>query len=74
MVTDSRRDEPVSPCVSICRLDPDTQICTGCLRTLDEIAAWGRLDRQGRHRVLAAVERRRTAAAARQPARGCDSP
>jgi uncharacterized protein len=37
--------EPVpSPCNSVCRIDPRTQWCEGCFRTLDEIAAWGRLD------------------------------
>ncbi|MCW7537233.1 DUF1289 domain-containing protein [Aquabacterium sp. A7-Y] len=29
-----------SPCVSVCRMDPRTGWCEGCLRTLDEIAAW----------------------------------
>nr|NDG60814.1 DUF1289 domain-containing protein [Betaproteobacteria bacterium] len=32
-----------SPCVSVCRMDPLRQLCEGCLRTLDEIAAWGTL-------------------------------
>jgi hypothetical protein len=36
-------DEVPSPCVSICRMDADTELCEGCLRTLDEIAAWGRM-------------------------------
>ncbi len=30
-----------SPCISVCRMDPDSGLCEGCLRTLDEIAAWG---------------------------------
>jgi predicted Fe-S protein YdhL (DUF1289 family) len=35
-------DGPVpSPCISVCRMDPDTQLCQGCFRTLEEIAAWG---------------------------------
>ena len=29
-----------SPCVGVCRLDPDDEVCIGCLRTSDEIAAW----------------------------------
>ena len=32
-----------SPCVSVCRMDMDTGFCEGCRRTLDEIAAWGRM-------------------------------
>ena len=30
-----------SPCISVCRMDAATGLCEGCLRTLDEIAAWG---------------------------------
>ena len=44
--------EPVpSPCNSVCRIDADTGWCQGCFRTLDEIAAWGRLEDGGK-RVL----------------------
>ena len=35
--------EVPSPCVSVCRLEPDTKLCEGCLRTLEEIAAWSRM-------------------------------
>ena len=31
-----------SPCVSICKMDPATGLCSGCLRTIDEIAGWSR--------------------------------
>jgi predicted Fe-S protein YdhL (DUF1289 family) len=31
-----------SPCVSVCRMSDDTQVCEGCWRTLDEIAMWSR--------------------------------
>ena len=29
-----------SPCTSVCRMDERTGWCEGCVRTLDEIAAW----------------------------------
>jgi uncharacterized protein len=29
-----------SPCINICRMDPASGLCEGCLRTLDEIAQW----------------------------------
>jgi len=32
-----------SPCTSVCRMDPSTGWCEGCLRTIDEIAAWAAL-------------------------------
>lgn len=33
-----------SPCVSVCRMDDAQQYCLGCLRTLDELRAWGSAD------------------------------
>jgi predicted Fe-S protein YdhL (DUF1289 family) len=47
-----------SPCVGICRIDPQTRLCEGCLRTLDEIAAWGTLDDDARRDVWNAIRRR----------------
>ncbi|HMA07158.1 MAG TPA: DUF1289 domain-containing protein [Ramlibacter sp.] len=32
-----------SPCISVCKVDPVTQLCEGCFRTLDEIADWSRM-------------------------------
>jgi predicted Fe-S protein YdhL (DUF1289 family) len=32
-----------SPCVSICVIHPQTGLCEGCLRNLNEIAAWGQM-------------------------------
>ncbi|MDB5704026.1 MAG: hypothetical protein JWN66_1142 [Sphingomonas bacterium] len=29
-----------SPCVNICVMDDATGLCTGCARTIDEIAGW----------------------------------
>ena len=33
-----------SPCISVCRMDDAKQYCIGCLRTLDELRAWGGSD------------------------------
>ena len=30
----------VSPCISICKTDPDTGFCYGCGRNIDEIKLW----------------------------------
>jgi uncharacterized protein len=32
-----------SPCISVCRMDERSGWCEGCLRTIDEIAAWSTL-------------------------------
>jgi predicted Fe-S protein YdhL (DUF1289 family) len=47
-----------SPCVSVCRMDEASGLCEGCLRTLDEIAAWGMLDNQGKRAVWALIGQR----------------
>lgn len=42
--TVSASDDVVpSPCMSVCKIDPENGLCEGCFRTLDEIAAWSRL-------------------------------
>lgn len=48
-----------SPCVNVCRIDDDTGLCAGCLRTLDEIALWSQLDDAMRQDVLDAIAARR---------------
>jgi predicted Fe-S protein YdhL (DUF1289 family) len=52
-----------SPCVSVCRLDPVTQLCIGCGRTIAEIAAWPSLSDAERKAIMARLE------ATRAPAR-----
>lgn len=31
---------PVSPCVRLCHIEAESQLCQGCARSLDEIARW----------------------------------
>jgi len=47
-----RRDEIESPCIKVCVIHPEARLCTGCLRTIDEIAAWGRMTSEERHAVI----------------------
>jgi predicted Fe-S protein YdhL (DUF1289 family) len=48
-----KRDEVESPCVKICVVHPEARLCTGCLRTIDEITQWGRMSREERRAVIA---------------------
>lgn len=48
-----------SPCISVCRIDPASGLCVGCLRTLDEIAAWGSLADGAKRAIWHDIERRR---------------
>ena len=48
-----------SPCISVCVIDAETGWCTGCLRTLDEIALWSVLEDAEKRAVLSMLDLRR---------------
>lgn len=48
-----------SPCVSLCKMDMQRQYCMGCLRTIDEIIAWGKADDDYKRAVWAELPLRR---------------
>lgn len=47
-----KRPEVDSPCTKVCVIHRDTGYCTGCLRTLDEIAGWGGFSDADRAAIL----------------------
>jgi predicted Fe-S protein YdhL (DUF1289 family) len=49
----------VSPCTGICAIEDD-DLCRGCVRTLDEIAAWGMMTTLERDIIMATLPARRT--------------
>ena len=49
-----------SPCTKICVMDADDRYCTGCKRTLGEIARWGEMADAERAAVLARLPARRS--------------
>jgi len=60
MSLDSRTGGDVpSPCNNVCRMSPDTGLCEGCFRTLDEIAAWSAMSDSEKRAVLAQLPARR---------------
>jgi uncharacterized protein len=48
-----------SPCIKVCVVDPASGLCSGCARTLAEIAAWARLEADERRRIMAELPARR---------------
>jgi len=48
----------MSPCISICALDREGY-CSGCLRTIDEIARWLSMSAEEQWRVIAELDERR---------------
>jgi len=51
-------DTVASPCVNLCCLDERTGLCRGCLRTLDEIVAWGTASASQKRAILDEIARR----------------
>ena len=47
------RAEIESPCIKICVIEPASRLCTGCLRSIDEIGAWSRMTPEARSEVMA---------------------
>lgn len=46
-----KRDEVESPCIKVCLVHPEARICTGCYRTLEEIAGWSQLSPAARRAI-----------------------
>jgi len=42
-----------TPCIAICMMDPRTNLCFGCGRTLPEIVRWHRMENAERLSVMA---------------------
>jgi predicted Fe-S protein YdhL (DUF1289 family) len=47
-----------TPCVAVCMIDPRSNLCFGCGRTLPEIARWQRMASAERLAVMAELPQR----------------
>ena len=47
-----------SPCIDVCRMNPRTELCDGCFRTIDEIAGWSSFDDTQKRAVLDLASKR----------------
>ena len=48
-----------SPCIKVCVIEPGSGLCTGCLRSLEEIAGWAGFSEAERARIMAELPLRR---------------
>jgi hypothetical protein len=64
-----KRAEIDSPCIKICVIQPATRLCTGCLRTIDEISTWSRMTQEARAAVMADLPARKGLVAKRRGGR-----
>ncbi|MFV2035735.1 MAG: DUF1289 domain-containing protein [Halocynthiibacter sp.] len=53
-----KRDEIQSPCIKICVIHPQSQLCTGCLRRPDEIQDWSSMGDAARSAIMAELPAR----------------
>ncbi len=61
----TRNNKPMSqdtPCIAVCMIDPRTNLCFGCGRTLPEIARWGQMSAEERRALMTALPERMDAA------------
>jgi len=47
-----------TPCIKVCVIDAATGLCTGCGRTLDEIARWGGMSESERLSIMESLPQR----------------
>lgn len=52
--------EVASPCIKACKINEDTKLCNGCLRTLDEIIVWGKASNSTKLAIWSRIEERKT--------------
>ncbi|MEL6574234.1 MAG: DUF1289 domain-containing protein [Pseudomonadota bacterium] len=55
-----RRNETESPCIKVCVIEPRSKLCTGCLRSIDEISIWSRMSPEERAAVMADLPARKS--------------
>ena len=49
---------PSTPCIKVCVIDPVGRLCTGCGRSLQEIAQWGGMSETERLAIMAKLPER----------------
>ncbi len=64
-----KRDEIDSPCTKVCVIHPAARLCTGCLRSIDEITQWSRMTPEARRSVMQQLPERRPLLAQRRGGR-----
>ncbi|MGI9484265.1 MAG: DUF1289 domain-containing protein [Hyphomicrobiales bacterium] len=57
-MTDEFANTVASPCIKVCVVDPDSDLCIGCGRTRTEIAGWLSFSARQRKDVTSALPQR----------------
>jgi predicted Fe-S protein YdhL (DUF1289 family) len=50
----------ITPCITICQIDPIADVCVGCLRTIEEIEFWADMTEEEQLSVISELKTRKT--------------
>jgi predicted Fe-S protein YdhL (DUF1289 family) len=42
----------ISPCINVCKIDPKTNVCMGCVRSIKEISDWTYMNDKKKENLL----------------------
>jgi len=56
----NRNEKADSPCIAVCSYLPDSKVCRGCFRSIEEIWKWPSLSTRDRREVLKKTKKRKT--------------
>lgn len=54
------KNKTVSPCVKLCIIHQETQLCLGCFRSLNEISSWKSYNEEEKQSILGKLNERET--------------
>lgn len=63
------RAEIESPCTKVCQIHPETRLCLGCSRSIDEIGGWSMMSNEERREIMADLPNRAPAPTVRRGGR-----
>ncbi|MFZ6820658.1 DUF1289 domain-containing protein [Undibacterium sp. Ji22W] len=52
--------EVISPCVKLCKIDNESGLCSGCLRTIAEITIWSKANRETKLQIWKKIDERKS--------------
>ena len=48
----------VSPCIGVCAMNEQTNLCEGCFRSIEEIRDWWDMTPESRNKIMNKLEQR----------------
>ncbi len=64
-----KRNEIESPCTKVCQVHPETRLCIGCARSIEEIGGWSSMTPEARRTIMDELPHRQPAPTTRRGGR-----